>query len=81
MTGPRDEWLDNRVTEIAERLDTISEELAELAIETLRAALADRPAAGRGAAPEKQITQARRAVEKAAYVLRSTVATWSPPSS
>lgn len=69
MTGQRDEWLDNRVNEVAERLDAISEELAELAIEILRAALADRPAAG-GLPPEKQITQARRAVEKAAYVLR-----------
>ena len=69
MTGPHDEWLDNRVDELAERLDAISEELAELAIEILRAALADRTAAGRPPV-EKRITQARRAVEKAAYVLR-----------
>lgn len=69
MTGSHDEWLDNRVNEIAERLDAIGEELAELAIEMLRAALADRTAAG-GPTPEKRITQARRAVEKAAHVLR-----------
>ena len=69
MTGPSDEWVDNRVDELAERLDAISEELAELAIELLRAALADRAAAGKPPA-EKRITQARRAVEKAAYVLR-----------
>ena len=55
--------------ELAERLDAINEELAELAIEILRAALADRAAAGRPPV-EKRITQARRAVEKAAYVLR-----------
>jgi len=81
VTGPHDEWLENRVAEIAARLDAIGEELTELAIEMIRAALADRPAAARGPAPDKQITQARRAVEKAAHVLRSTVAPWSPPSS
>ena len=71
MTGsPDDDWLDNRVDELAERLDAISEELAELAIEILRAALADRTAAGDRPLTEKQVTQARRAVEKAAYVLR-----------
>ena len=69
MTGPQDEWLDARVDELAERLDAINEELAELAIEILRAALADRAAVGRPPV-EKRITQARRAVEKAAYVLR-----------
>lgn len=69
MTGSHDEWVDNRVDELAERLDAISEELAELAIEILRAALADRAAVGRPPV-EKRITQARRAVEKAAYVLR-----------
>lgn len=69
MTGLHEEWLDNRVDELADRLDAISEELAELAIEILRAALADRAAVGRPPV-EKRITQARRAVEKAAYVLR-----------
>ena len=69
MTGPQDEWLDTRVDELAERLDAISEELAELAIEVLRAALAERAAVGRPPV-EKRITQARRAVEKAAHVLR-----------
>ena len=69
MTGAHDEWVDNRVDEIAERLDAINEELAELAIEILRAALADRGVVGRPPV-EKRITQARRAVEKAAYVLR-----------
>ena len=69
MTGAHDEWVDNRINEIAERLDAIDEELAEMAIEILRAALADRGVAGRPPV-EKRITQARRAVEKAAYVLR-----------
>ena len=69
MTRPQDEWLSNRVDELAARLDAISDELAELAIEILRTALADRAAVGRPPA-EKRITQARRAVEKAAHVLR-----------
>jgi hypothetical protein len=70
VTGSHDDWLGIRTNEIAERLDAIGEELTELAIEILRAALADRAAAG-SPAPEKRITQARRAVEKAAHVLRS----------
>ncbi|MGD9702599.1 MAG: hypothetical protein AB7Q42_07505 [Acidimicrobiia bacterium] len=65
MTAHHDEQADD----IADRLDAIAEELAELAIETLRAALADRTTSGRPAS-EKRITQARRAVEKAAHVLR-----------
>ena len=47
MTGPQGEWLDARVDELAERLDAINEELAELAIEILRGAIADRAAVGR----------------------------------
>lgn len=57
-----------RVDELASRLDTIAEEIADLAIDTLRNALR----AGGSGRPvsEKQLTQARRAVEKAAHVLR-----------
>ena len=58
----------DRVDELAARLDTIAEEIADLAIDTLRSALR---AGGSGRpASEKQLTQARRAVEKAAHVLR-----------
>ena len=53
---------------IRERLELIAEELAELAIQALRAAMEageeKRPAA------EKRLTQARRAVEKAAGLLK-----------
>ena len=53
---------------IRERLEVIAEELADLAIEALRAAVEGgeekRPAA------EKRLTQARRAVEKAAGLLK-----------
>jgi hypothetical protein len=56
--------------ELAERLDAVAEELADLAIDVLRAALER----GDGVRPaeEKRLTQARRAVEKAAHLLRST---------
>lgn len=52
---------------MAARLDAISEELADLAIDELRSALGSRT--GRPE-QEKRITQARRAVEKAAHLLR-----------
>jgi len=53
---------------LAERLDAIAEELADLALASLREAL-ERGETGRPA-EEKRLTQARRAVEKAAYLLR-----------
>jgi hypothetical protein len=53
---------------LAEQLDAIGEELSDLALEVLRAAL-DRGETGRPA-DEKRLTQARRAVEKAAHLLR-----------
>ncbi len=52
---------------LAERLDTIAEELADLAVQRLRTALA----AGDAKSPEeRRITRARRAVEKASGLLR-----------
>ena len=52
---------------IRNRLQAISEELADLAIERLREAVAD----GADQAPldEKRLTRARRAVEKASHLL------------
>jgi hypothetical protein len=54
---------------IAERLDAIVADLDEIAFDRLREAIADgsttRPAS------DKTLTQARRAVEKAAHLLRS----------
>jgi len=54
--------------DLAERLDAIAEELTDLAIASLRAAVQR----GDGARPadEKRLNQARRAVEKAAHLLR-----------
>lgn len=58
----------DRVKGIVERLEGISEELADESIETLRAA----HAAGETRRPERErvISQARRSVEKAAALLR-----------
>jgi hypothetical protein len=53
---------------LAERLDAIGEELADLALDHLRAAL-ERGETARPA-DERRLTQARRAVEKAAHLLR-----------
>lgn len=53
--------------ELADRLDAIAEELDEIMFDELRAA-----AAARGGRPpdDKRLAQARRAVEKAARLLR-----------
>ena len=51
---------------LRERLDAIAEELADLALERLRAAVDGDDAA---AAEEKRLTRARRAVEKASHLL------------
>ena len=52
---------------LRERLDGIAEELADLAIDRLRAAVEGNEGA---AAEERRLTRARRAVEKAAGLLR-----------
>ena len=61
------------LSELAERLSTIGEELADLALDRLRQAT-DAVRAGEEPDPsvtaeEKRITRARRAVEKAATLL------------
>ena len=57
-----------RREDLADRLDVIAEELSDLALDSLRAAL-ERGDSSRPA-EEKRLTQARRAVEKAAHLLR-----------
>ncbi|MEI7617858.1 MAG: hypothetical protein WCK14_04480 [Actinomycetota bacterium] len=54
---------------LADRLDAISEELAEVALAELSQAI--RGGASKRPAAERAVTQARRAVEKAAHLLRS----------
>jgi stalled ribosome rescue protein Dom34 len=58
-----------RRDELADRLDAVAEELSDLALDSLRAAL-ERGDTSRPA-DEKRLTQARRAVEKAAHLLRT----------
>lgn len=61
--------------DISERLSAISEEIADLALESLR----DSIEAGetKPSDEEKRLARARRAVEKAAHLLRSDL---SPPA-
>jgi len=54
--------------DLRERLEGIAEELADLAIDRLRAAVEGN---GGAAAEERRLTRARRAVEKAAGLLRA----------
>ena len=71
MSGGRDgggPGVDRR-EDLADRLDVIAEELSDLALDSLRAAL-ERGDSSRPV-EEKRLTQARRAVEKAAHLLRS----------
>ena len=60
--------MDDRALEIAERLDNVAEELADLALDHLRRAAET----GKGSRPpeERQLTRARRSVERAAAILR-----------
>jgi hypothetical protein len=59
----------SEVARIAERLESIVEELDEIAFERLREAAGD--GATERPASDRRLVQARRAVEKAAGVLRT----------
>ncbi len=59
--------------DLADRLDAMAEELADLALDRLRAAVdADSPDAA--AAEERQLTRARRRIAEAAEILRRATA-------
>ena len=57
----------DQVEHLRERLEGIAEELADLALDRLRAAVDGDASAS---AEERRLTRARRAVEKAASLLR-----------
>lgn len=59
----------SRLDELADQLDTIVEELDDLAFAALRAAVAD--GASERPIADKRITQARRAVQRAAHLVRA----------
>jgi hypothetical protein len=55
--------------DLADRLDAIAEELADLALDRLRTALED-DGAEAAAAEERRLTKARRRITEAAAILR-----------
>ncbi len=57
------------VDDVRKRLEGIAEELADLALDRLRAALDDPGEAEDAKAEERRLTRARRSVEKAAVLL------------
>jgi hypothetical protein len=61
--------MDAAVEDLRDRLSGIAEELADLALERLRAAVDEGTASPTAAAEERRLTRARRAVEKAVAVL------------
>jgi len=61
--------------DISERLSAIADELADMAFESLRDSV--EAGATKASEEEKRLTRARRAVEKAAHLLRSDL---SPPA-
>ena len=64
MTGDSDSF-----GSMAERLDAISEEIAETALNELKSAV--RRGEQKRPAAERTLTQARRAIDKAAHLLRT----------
>lgn len=64
--------MENRIAEIRHDLESIAESLTDVSMEILRSALE----AGETSRPalDKKISQARRAVEKAARLLEQTAA-------
>ena len=54
---------------LAERLDAISEDIADAALDDLKSSV--RRGDSKRSTTERSLTQARRAVEKAAHLLRS----------
>jgi hypothetical protein len=62
---------DGELESVAEELVLLAERLADLALDRLRAAVdPDDPAAADAAAEERRLSRARRAVERAASILR-----------
>jgi hypothetical protein len=61
---------DERLAELAERLSGLAEELADLALDRLREAARGGDGDRAAADEERRLTRARRAVEKAAALLR-----------
>ncbi len=61
---------DEQLAALADEIDALSERLADRALELLREAMASGTSGA--AAAEKRVTRARRALEKAASLLRGS---------
>jgi hypothetical protein len=59
----------NRYDDLADRLEAISEDLGDLSLDVLKEAM--RSGATRRPDADKKLVQARRAVEKAAHLVRN----------
>ncbi len=59
----------DQLADLADRLEALGEELADLAIDEIRGAI--RSGAAKRPDAEKRITQARRAIDKAVHLLRT----------
>ena len=68
----------DEISSIADRLDDVSEQLAEVAIELLQGALADADTRDARSRLERSVTRARRATVKAASILRESVGASDP---
>ena len=63
--------MEHRIAEIQAKLESIGEELTDVSVEVLREAVAE--GATTRPAVDKKLSQARRAVEKAARLLEQAV--------
>jgi signal transduction histidine kinase len=65
--------IDDEIQALADELEAMAERLADLALDRLRAAVDPDDATGSAAeAEERRLTRARRAVKRAADILRPT---------
>ena len=64
--------MNEKLDAISDQLRTISDDLADIAIEALREAIDDKEFSGKRPEIEKRVTRARRAVDKAAGILNES---------
>ncbi len=70
--------MNEKLDAISDQLRTISDDLADIAIEALREAIDDKEFSGKRPEVERRVTRARRAVDKAAGILNETPGPSSP---
>ena len=70
--------MNEKLDAISDQLRTISDDLADIAIEALREAIDDKEFSGKRPEVERRVTRARRAVDKAAGILTESPGPSSP---